>query len=91
MMAFPDTYLITLYRLQMMALFGGGNERGLVKYTSQLKHERKIIPLPPAITSVAVAGRILQTGDELLPFSSSFMEKISLPADKNNIAFTFLP
>ena len=23
MMAFPDTYLITLYRLQMMALFGG--------------------------------------------------------------------
>lgn len=66
-----------------------GNERGLVKYTSQLKHERKIIPLPPAITSVAVAGRILQTGDELLPFSSSFMEKISLPADKNNIAFTF--
>ena len=66
-----------------------GNERGLVKYTSQLKHERKVIPLPPAITSVAVAGRILQTGDELLPFSSSFMEKISLPADKNNIAFTF--
>ena len=66
-----------------------GNERGLVKYTSQLKHERKVIPLPPAITSVAVAGRILQTGDELLPFPSSFMEKISLPADKNNIAFTF--
>lgn len=48
---------------------------GLVKYTSQLKHERKVIPLPPAITSVAVADRILQTGDELLPFSSSFMEK----------------
>jgi len=32
---------------------------------------------------------LLMNRPELLPFSSLFMEKISLPADKNNIAFTF--
>ena len=59
--------------------------KGIKEQYGDKTHEE----LEEMAVEVAVAGRILQTGDELLPFSSLFMEKISLPADKNNIAFTF--
>lgn len=66
-----------------------GNERGLVRYMPQVKHRQSVNSLPPAITSVSVAGRTLKTGDELMPFSSTFIERITLPVSSNNIAFTF--
>lgn len=66
-----------------------GNERGLVHYTPQLEHKQLLASLPPVITDVAVAGRTLRAGDELMPFSSVFMDKIVLPISDNNIAFTF--
>lgn len=66
-----------------------GNERGLVHYIPQLEHMQLVAALPPAITSIAVAGRTLRAGEELMPFSSAFVEKITLPVSTNNIAFTF--
>lgn len=67
-----------------------GNERGLVHYMfGQKEYEKSLTSLSPAITGVAVAGKKLRTGDELLPYSSVFMDKIILPASDNNIAFTF--
>ncbi len=67
-----------------------GNERGLVHYVSEPEeHKQSLTSLPPAITGVAVAGKNLRAGDELLPYSSVFMDKITLPVSDNNIAFTF--
>lgn len=66
-----------------------GNERGLVHYVPQPEHNQSLTSLPPAITSVAVVGRTLRAGDEWMPFSSVFMDKIILPASDNNVAFTF--
>lgn len=66
-----------------------GNEKGLVKYAPRPKYHESAISLPPVITSVTVAGRKLQTGEKLMPLSPSFMERISLPINENNIAFTF--
>lgn len=66
-----------------------GNEKGLVRYTPSLKLQNQPTSLPPVITSVAVAGRTLQAGEESMPFSSTFMQNISLPMNENNIAFTF--
>ena len=66
-----------------------GNEKGLVRYIPQLSPQDPITLLPPVITSVAVAGRTLQSGEDLMPISSTFMEKLSLPVSKNNVAFTF--
>lgn len=66
-----------------------GNERGLVYYRPQMDSKQSSTSLPPAITSVTVAGRVLRAGDELMPFSSVFMDEIILPVRDNNIAFTF--
>lgn len=66
-----------------------GNERGLVRYIPQSDSKQLETSLPPAITSISVSGRTLCAGDELMPFSSTFLEKITLPVSDNNITFTF--
>ena len=49
----------------------------------------KKVCLPPAITSVSVAGRPLHVGETIMPVSATFIENISLSAGENNVAFTF--
>lgn len=66
-----------------------GNERGLVCYNSQFGRKQPTFSLPPAITSIMVAGKTLRAGDEFMPFSSTFVEKMTLPSNNSNIAFTF--
>lgn len=66
-----------------------GNERGLVYYIPPFEYKHSVVSLPPVITSIAVAGKTLCAGDELMPFSSTFIKKMTLPISDNNIAFTF--
>lgn len=66
-----------------------GNERGLVRYLPKRQHKQLTTSFPPVITSVAVAGRTLHAGEDMMPVSSAYMEKIILPVSDNNLAFTF--
>lgn len=68
-----------------------GNERGLVYYkaTNTKRKASEKACLPPAITSLSVAGRPLRAGEAMMPFSATFLQEISLPAGENNVAFTF--
>ena len=63
-----------------------GNECGLIHYVPRTETIQPIEP--PVITSIAIAGKELRAGEELMPVSSVFMEKIGLPAH-NNITFSF--
>lgn len=68
-----------------------GNERGLVYYKAVKNRDgiKKKVCLPPAITSVSVAGRPLHAGETIMPVSTTFIENISLSVGENNVAFTF--
>lgn len=67
-----------------------GNEHGLVYYTADAGKRNSSVKrvCPPAVTSVAVAGKVLHAGDKNMPLSPAFMKEIELSREEN-ISFTF--
>lgn len=67
-----------------------GNEKGLVYHKNKnLFKEKDEYHQPPTLTSVTVSGNTLNPGSAIMTVSPEFVNQINLPANKNNISFTF--
>ena len=66
-----------------------GNEEGLVYYNPQDSiTTSEALSYYPAITSIAVSGKTLHAGEEMMPFSSAYTSDITVMAG-NSIEFSF--
>lgn len=67
-----------------------GNEQGLVCYKKGKDTGNSLdnFRIPPAITSISVAGKALSAGDENMPYASDFMKTMDITGGQN-IEFTF--
>lgn len=67
-----------------------GNEKGLVYYKNgNILETKNEWHRPPTLTSVSVSGNTLSPNCAIMAVSPAFANQINLPANNNNLSFTF--